>query len=293
MIYVTQGHEKGIGLEIFLKSYLMLSIPERENITLIVNQNELDRELQRLKLTHIKKKLKTIFPNQLYKTQTLNALIHALTLIKKNDILFTLPTSKDQLTFNNKKFLGYTEFLRYYFKNKNLAMFFYSDEIKILLLTDHIPHKNISKTLTQEFITSKIKLSLKSLKAHRIFNPEKIYMSGLNPHAGENQLLGKEEIHFIKAITQLKIKNLEGPLPGDTFHLKQNSSNNLLIYSSHEQGLPFFKSNAKFLGANITLGLPFIRLSVDHGTAFEIYGKNKANYLGCLYCLKKSLGLHQ
>lgn len=287
MIYVTAGHEKGIGLEVFLKSYSLLSRNDQKKICLIIDKKFFDGVKKRLFLSKLD--IKILEPSFKDYSFSLNSLLTALKVIKKNDVLFTLPTSKDQLKFKNKTHLGYTEFLRSFYKNQNLSMFFYSDYLKVLLLTDHLPLKNVSKIIMGTSLKTKLDLALKSLKQHKIFKSETIYYSGFNPHAGESGLLGKEDIQLKKNLNSLKIKNLKGPLPGDTLHLIPNLQDQLLIYTNHEQGLPFFKSKAQFLGANITLGLSFIRLSVDHGTAFDLYGKNKANYLGCLYCLKLAL----
>ena len=123
MIYVTQGHERGIGLEIFLKSFLLLSKEEKEDVTLIVEEKDLDTNLVDLKLSRANfKDLKVLHPKLKNKApSSTSSLITALELITATDILVTLPTSKDQLILDNKNMAGYTEFFRSYYKNANIV----------------------------------------------------------------------------------------------------------------------------------------------------------------------------
>ena len=118
------------------------------------------------------------------------------------------------------------------------------------------------------------------------FKLNTITFAGINPHAGENGLIGTGDENISRAIDILakEYSNIKffGPLSGDTLHLKSNSINDLLIYCFHDQALSYFKSKTGFLGANITIGLDYLRVSVDHGTAFDLYGKNSADYLGLI-----------
>lgn len=298
MIYITQGHEKGIGLEVFFKSFLTLSPNFDKQFTLIVNSQTLLENLKLLKLNYIispgllaiqNRNLRLIEFNDQSKPQSTVALEIALKEIQHHqDTLITLPTSKDQLLINNQHCLGYTEYLRNQFNLPDLAMFFYSESLKVLLLTDHLQLKEVPDTLNENLVIKKVSSAIAQFK----FN--NIYFAGINPHAGEGGLLGLDDKIISNSIISLQKLypqiNFQGPFSGDVLHYKINSKENqLLVYSFHDQGLVLFKSQQSLMGINITLGLPFLRLSVDHGTGFDIYGKNQANYLGCFYTLKKAL----
>jgi 4-hydroxythreonine-4-phosphate dehydrogenase len=140
-------------------------------------------------------------------------------------------------------------------------------------------------------IINKLQITLDNFKKY-FFPFNEVILAGINPHAGENGILGDEEKHIKSAITELEKsygKIFKGPVSGDTLHyLHDSTKNQLLVYMYHDQGLTQFKSQYGLIGLNITLGLPFLRLSVDHGTAFELYGKNKANISGMLYLFKQA-----
>jgi 4-hydroxythreonine-4-phosphate dehydrogenase len=305
MIYVTQGHEKGIGLEVFVKSFLQLSISDQKNFKLIGFRKSLEETLNLSKISfkffhnHYQigaSKLQFEEPGHQQLFESSSCLIHALERIKKSDFLFTLPTSKDQLFLKKKNQPGHTEFFRSFYQNKDISMFFFSPNIKTLLITDHIALKDVGSKISPKLIQSKIELVLSESKKYHLCQFDEILISGINPHVGENGLLGTEDKKIYKAIDSLKKSfpkvNFLGPFSGDTLslHLKPNRQQ-LLVYMFHDQGLSFFKSQMGLLGINISLGLPFLRTSVDHGTAFELYGKNQANFSGCLYVMKEMLKL--
>lgn len=290
MIYVTQGHEAGIGLEIFLKSFLLLSTEEKKLIRLIVDKKDFAKNQNDLKLNPNLFKELTIIENvKTTEFSSTNSLMTALPMMTSKDILVTMPTSKDQLLLENKNQAGYTEFFRSYYKNKNISMTFKGLGQNVLLITDHLPLKEVAATITSDLIEKKLSITLENFK-NFFFEFNEVIFSGINPHAGENGILGNEESMIKSAIVNLE-KNygpiFRGPYSGDTLHHYQDSSKQqLFVYMYHDQGLAQFKSHYGLIGLNITLGLPFIRLSVDHGTAFELYGKNKANVSGMLFLLK-------
>ncbi|MBC7427699.1 MAG: 4-hydroxythreonine-4-phosphate dehydrogenase PdxA [Bacteriovorax sp.] len=294
MIYVTQGHERGIGLEIFLKSFLLLSKEEKEGVTLIVEEKDLDTNLSDLKLSKINfKYLKTIHPKMAAAKipSSTSSLITALELIKPTDILITLPTSKDQLILNNKNMAGYTEFFRGYYKNANIAMTFKGLSQNVLLVTDHVALKDVSTMITKKLIVDKTNTTIEFYKKYFSAFDEVVF-SGINPHVGENGILGNEDFIIQNAIDELKNKHIlqfSGPYSGDTLHMHANDNKNqLFVYMYHDQGLAQFKSHHGLIGLNISMGLPFLRLSVDHGTAFDLYGKNKANSTGMIFLFKQA-----
>lgn len=295
-IFVTQGHEKGIGLEVFFKSILFLDPKDIKAITLVGTKDSIKDSLENLKLSYnikdnsielVNVSIKTHFLKKSKTSESLGSLDYVLKHIQENDILFTLPTSKDQLG----KHAGHTEYFRSHFNKQDLGMFFYSDELKILLLTDHIPLKSVSDVLTTASITSKINTALNSLKKANI-TIERVLVAGINPHAGEKGIIGKEDSNIETSLRQLKTKHkisFSGPYPADTIMIEKKSNQDLLVFMYHDQGLGIFKTTQGFIGSNITLGLPFLRISPDHGTSFALYGKNIADYRGCLFSLKSAL----
>lgn len=290
MIYVTQGHEKGIGLEIFLKSFLMLSHDQQKEIALVCSSKDFAQNLNDLGLKkETFSNLKCIPNEDVSGFSSTDSLLTSLKLMSPKDILVTLPTSKDQLKFNGKNMAGYTEFFRSFYNNKNIAMTFKGLHQNVLLITDHLPLKNVASSITEELIVEKLCLTLDNFNKY-FFAFEEVIFAGINPHAGENGILGDEEKHIRSAITKLEKtygKIFKGPVSGDTLHyVEDKAKKQLMVYMFHDQGLPQFKSQYGLIGLNVTLGLPFLRLSVDHGTAFELYGKNKANITGMLYLLK-------
>lgn len=297
MIYVTQGHEKGIGLEIFLKSYLMLSLFDRQQITLITKKEHFEEHLNWMGLRpSLFKDLKILFSGSDELPASSSTLLKALEVISNEDVLVTLPTSKDQLVYQKKCFAGYTEFFRAYFKKPEIAMTFKGADLDIMLVTDHVPLSKVSQIIDENLIVSKVKTTLEFFKKY-FYNFDEVIFAGINPHVGENGILGKEDDCISKAITILKPNfavSFKGPFSGDTLHVQHDpDKKQLFVYMFHDQGLPVFKSKFGFVGLNISMGLPFLRLSVDHGTAFELYGKNKGDITGMMYLLKVALEVNQ
>lgn len=284
-IYVTQGHENGIGIEIFLKAYAVLSKTKKDRISFIGYKKSLLKTISECKIPDIIiRDLTIIEPDTFVCSESLSSLVMGMKLSTKDDILITQPTTKDQLFFDNKHHLGHTEFFRYFYKNQNIPMSFIGLKSNTMLLTDHTALKDVVHLSEQE-IVEKVKAGLKGF--HQL-NPKlkDVYFSGINPHAGEGGLLGHEDAVISKAIQQLKHVlpdfRFHGPLSGDTLHLNR-SENNLLVYAYHDQGLAYFKSQNGLLGINTTFGLPYLRLSVDHGTAFNLYGKNLADFSSMMF----------
>ncbi len=282
MIYVTAGHERGIGLEVFLKAYGLLSSGQQSKFHLFVGE-EFEKLLpQNLKYTLVKK------------PYSHNALEQACDICKTDDILVTMPTTKDELFFEDKKVSGHTEYFRKRYDNDNIVMFFKSYEANVLLITDHIPLKEVPLRINAELIHDKVKICVDNYTKY-FGELSQIIISGINPHAGEGGILGSEESVITEAIENLKVKqDVSGPLPADGLFLNNSfRHDHLYVYMYHDQGLAPFKTLFKSKGANITFGLPFLRISVDHGTAFDLYGKDCANYMGAFYVLKMALKTHR
>lgn len=299
MIYVTQGHEKGVGLEIYFKSLLCLPQSKCEQFKLIAFKRSIEETLKTLQIDFNISHNKFFIGNRSFHyqepdnnlssyPQSSSTLLTALQKITEDDLLLTLPTSKDQLIFENKQFNGYTEFLRNYFNSPHLTMAFVSPSMVSALVSDHIPINELSPLLGPNYITAKITNAINTLQKIVTFN--RVLISGINPHAGEGGLIGHEDTNVasaIKALTRLfQDYQFNGPFPGDTMHFSHKSTEDFLIFMYHDQGLSLFKAMNGLIGTNITCGLPFIRASVDHGTAFNLFGKNQANYQGCLYTME-------
>ena len=308
MIHLTQGHEKSIGLEVLFKSLLMISATQTKGqLTLYISKEAL---VENLAFFHFDYSLignqflfegheiALVFLDRSSSTPlSTQALEQSLARIQKNDILLTLPTSKDQLIFQNQIVLGHTEFLRDYFNKPTIPMVFKGPELLFLLLSDHIPLNQVSSALTLELVVGKVRATLDGLE-HHFEKPLEVYFAGINPHAGEGGLFGSEDQILSQAINDLKASypgiEFRGPVSGDSLHhLFDSDKKQLFVYAYHDQALPLFKSKQVFWGLNISFGLPFLRLSVDHGTAFDLWGKNKANFLGCYDVLKTALRINK
>lgn len=297
MIYVTQGHEKGIGLEIFLKAFLMLGSEEKKNFTLIADKETLK---ETLKLSSLKasyfSKLHCIHPSPQSLPQSTTTLLEALHLLNAKDILVTLPTSKDQLIHQTRPCAGYTEFFRSYFGRSDIAMTFKGVGQDVMLITDHVALKEVTQVINEQLIVAKVDTTLEFFQKY-FYNFDEVIFSGINPHVGENGILGSEDECIKRAIITLEKKHnvfFRGPYSGDTLHIHSKEGiRQLFVYMFHDQGLAPFKSRFGFVGINMSMGLPFLRLSVDHGTAFDQYGKNKGDITGILYLLKIALEVNQ
>lgn len=199
----------------------------------------------------------------------------------KIDVLVTAPISKDTIHMAGFKFPGHTEYLAHLSGQEEALMMMVSGDLRVALVTSHIALKEVSKEVTEERVLSKILQLEKSLrKDFGIIRP-KIAVLGLNPHAGEKGAMGEEESTVISpAISKAYNQDILafGPYPADGFfgsRQYRNFDGVLAMY--HDQGLTGFKSLAFDDGVNYTAGLPIVRTSPDHGTAFDIAGQDKAN----------------
>lgn len=204
-------------------------------------------------------------------------------LIKKGKIqaITTAPISKEAINKAGFKFAGHTDFLAHLTHIRKYAMMFVSEILKVVLVTIHIPLHKAVRTISKKKILTTIRLTQQAFRDYFEIKNPKIGVAGLNPHAGEAGLLGKEEEkEIIPAIevAQRKGINVTGPYPPDTiFYRAIKGEFDVVIAMYHDQGLIPLKLLAFDCAVNVTLGLPIIRTSPDHGTAFEIVGKNKAN----------------
>ena len=202
------------------------------------------------------------------------------------------PISKKH--FLNGKFEGITEYLAYKtYKQNNVAMLIYNKLLSVCPVTTHIPLKNVHKKISSKLILDKIILINEFYKKKIGKNP-KIAVTGLNPHC-ESNLIDSEEKKIIYPAIKMALKrkiNLKGPFPADTLFMKNNINKfNVVVGMYHDQVITALKTIHNFNAINITLGLPFIRISPDHGTNNQMLGKNKsdpASLIEALNFLKKT-----
>ncbi len=197
------------------------------------------------------------------------------------DALVTAPINKDNIQSEQFNFPGHTEYLQSRDNAAESLMFLVSDTLRVGVVTGHIPVSKVAESITGEKILAKLKLMNESLRNDFWIRKPKIAVLGLNPHAGDNGLIGDEEKNIIiPAIEEATNNNMLvfGPYPADGFfangsYLKFDAV--LAMY--HDQGLIPFKQIAFESGVNFTAGLNFVRTSPDHGTAYDIAGKNQAS----------------
>jgi 4-hydroxythreonine-4-phosphate dehydrogenase len=195
--------------------------------------------------------------------------------------LITAPVHKANINAAGIPFTGHTEFFAQYFAVETVVMMLACEQMKVALVTTHLPLRLVPDAISTSLIVKVItQLHHSLINQFRIANP-KIKVAGLNPHAGESGYLGREEIEVITpALSLLKNQgmDIDGPLPADTMFTPEHLRNcDAYVAMYHDQGLPVLKYAGFNQAVNVTLGLPIIRTSVDHGTALELAGKNKAD----------------
>ena len=197
------------------------------------------------------------------------------------DGFVTGPIDKNTIHGDDFPYRGHTEYLTNEFNATESLMLMVGNDLKVGLVTEHVPVKDIASFITRERVELKIRLLEMSLKNDFHISKPKIAVLGLNPHAGDEGLLGKEEIDAIKpVIIDLKNKGklIMGPFPADGFFAShQHTKYDAVLAMYHDQGLVAFKTLAFDNGVNYTAGLPVVRTSPDHGTAYAIAGKNQAD----------------
>jgi len=196
--------------------------------------------------------------------------------VNKNCVgMLTGPINKAVINQSGIEFIGHTEYLADLTQTPKTVMLLATDQLKVALATTHLALKDVSKNITKESLIKVITIIHNDFKYLGVKNPS-ILVCGLNPHAGENGYLGDEELITITpALNSLKKSgiNLIGPVPADTAFTPDSLKNiDVVLAMYHDQGLPVLKAKGFKNAANITLGLPFIRTSVDHGTALDLAG---------------------
>jgi 4-hydroxythreonine-4-phosphate dehydrogenase len=211
-----------------------------------------------------------------------DVIVRAVEAAQRGDVqaIATAPVNKEAFRLAGLEWSGHTDLLAHLTGARHVAMMFYSDALRVVLATVHIPLAQVSRALTRASLEATIALTAAELPRFGIARP-RIAVAGLNPHAGEHGLFGTEEAVTIgPAIEACRARGVDvsGPFPGDTVFVRARRGEfDAVIACYHDQGLIPVKLVAFGQAVNVTLGLPIIRTSVDHGTAFDIAGKGIAD----------------
>ena len=303
-IAITTGDPNGIGTEITIKALNLLNIPPRD-VVIISNSKvlnaygSLNNDYEIIEVDYDSKVRAGEVSAQAgdFSYRLLEKACEI-----KPKFIVTAPTSKEAMNLGGHKFSGQTEVLEKFLAHdgQKAEMLFVSKDFRILLLTRHLPLKDVSKKLTKELIIEKTERLRFYFQNYLYINRPSFALCALNPHAGENGLIGKEEdeimVPAIEAIRNRGI-NITNPLPADTLFINgvQNYLNgkkspyDCYIACYHDQGLIPIKCVASEKTVNMTIGLDIIRTSPSHGTAFDIAGKNIANPESMMEAIKYCL----
>ncbi|MFL5766029.1 MAG: 4-hydroxythreonine-4-phosphate dehydrogenase PdxA [Bacteroidia bacterium] len=307
IVAISQGDINGIGMEVIIKTFLdpqmleictpvvfssvktasfhrkMLNI-EDFSFNQIKDISEINHK--RANLVNVYEEDVAIEPGKqtpaggTYAFKSLEAAAFALAQGKAH-VLVTAPINKENIQSEEFKFPGHTEYLEERFGDGNSLMFLVGDTLRVAVVTGHIPVTKVAAELSTEKIIKKLKTLNKSLVQDFGIRKPKIAVLGLNPHAGDNGVIGTEEKDIIiPAINQMKAEGMivYGPYPADGFFGNETYKQfDAVLAMYHDQGLVPFKTIAFNSGVNFTAGLPVVRTSPDHGTAYDIAGKNMAS----------------
>lgn len=300
-IGITIGDPSGVGPEVTIKSLCNFAIPRDCEIFVFADRsalvkNGLKNSRHKFNLIDLMKIKESEFRfgklSKKFGLASFAYLQEAVKFLKRGGIngLVTAPVSKEAISLNKIEFSGHTEFLASEFKVKDFLMMFVSKRLKISLVTRHIALNDVPGKINKENVFTAVLLTYNALGDYFGIKNPKIAVAGLNPHASEDGLMGNEEDRIIKpAITKFrKISGrIYGPIPPDTiFKRALDKEFDAVVCMYHDQGLIPFKMLDFSTGVNFTAGLPFIRTSCVHGTAFDIAGKDKADYRSMLEAIR-------
>jgi 4-hydroxythreonine-4-phosphate dehydrogenase len=285
VIAITMGDPQGIGPEVIRKALVNKSLLAAGRFIVVGDKKILGRVHSSVGVVDV--------PYKSAGEGSLKFLDKAILLIKGGvaDALVTAPLSKENVSRYHKNFVGHTEYLAQAFGVQHFDMMFIAAGMRLTIVTRHVPLKEVPKLITQKAVFNSIALMAQTLKDKFKIRSPRIAVLGLNPHAGEGGLLGSEDHkHILPAVAQAKAQgiNANGPLPADTFFAFSPNKNPYdgIIAMYHDQGLTPLKGLYMKELVNFTAGLPFVRTSPAHGTAFDIVGQNKADPSSMLSALK-------
>lgn len=320
---ITHGDINGVGYEVILKAFenstmLDLCIPivygspkvatyHRKAIdsptafTIINKADEASRaKLNILSCVDDEAKVELGNPTEEAGKAALAALERALADYREGliDVLVTAPINKNTIQAENFRFPGHTEYIQERVgEGEKALMILMKDELRVALVTGHVPVSNIASALTKELIQEKLTIFEQSLKRDFLIEKPRIAVLALNPHAGDGGLIGTEEQDIIiPAMAEMKEKGMfcYGPYPADGFFgSEQYTKFDGILAMYHDQGLAPFKALAMEEGVNYTAGLPIVRTSPAHGTAYDIAGKGVASELSLCHAIYTALDVHR
>lgn len=293
-IVITTGDPAGIGPEVIIKSLLQLE-RTKTNFLILGQANQFTVLTKKLpQVTVIDPFVKSRFPEGMLSFKWVE---YAIDLAKQRKVraMVTGPISKEKWHEAGIKFAGHTELLAEKAGTKNYAMAFYSRQLKVVLGTIHLPLQKVASAISTASIFQKIVLANDFCRRFGILKA-RLAVCGLNPHAGENGLMGTEEKTIIKPAVERAAAqglNVTGPLPADTvfYETVKLKKYDVVVSMYHDQALGPLKMLAFDKAVNVTLGLPFVRTSPDHGTAFNIAGKGIGNPQSMLEAIKLAIRL--
>ncbi len=258
----------------------------------IISTNEADESSSKVSIINLPDcRVKTGYPTKSSGLASYQALQTSFSLFKSKiaDAVITAPVSKTALNMAGIKFPGQTEMFAKWSGSKEYVMTFLSNRLNVALQTIHIPLKNVHKFLNEKELEATFNVLIRTLKRDLAIKSPRIALLGLNPHAGENGLIGTEEEKIVKpAIKKYSRKIvIDGPFPADAFFAKKLFTNyNFVLGMYHDQVLIPFKYLNSGFGVNYTAGLPIVRTSPDHGVAYDIAGKNIADEKSMLQAVR-------
>ena len=205
------------------------------------------------------------------------------------DAIATAPINKEAFAEAGLPWRGHTELLAHLTGARSVAMMFYAESLRVILATVHIPLAEVPRALTREVLEDTIALAASELPRFGVAAP-RLALAGLNPHAGEHGIIGREEGDVLEpavAASRARGIAIEGPLPADTVFVRaMRGEFDAVVACYHDQGLIPIKLVAFGSAVNVTLGLPVVRTSVDHGTAFDIAGRGVADPSSLVQAIK-------
>jgi len=291
-IAITPGEPAGIGPDLCI---MLAQQPLPCHISLIADPELLDQRAAQLGLSIHTSEYLDIIPvplrrpvesgklnpdNAAYVLQTLDIAVQGC-LQKDFHAMVTAPVHKGIINDAGFPFSGHTEYLAEKCQTDDVVMMLATQGLRVALATTHLPLAQVSAAITRDKLSSVITILHRDLVQRMQIPEPKIYVCGLNPHAGEGGHLGREEIEVIEPLLEeLRQQGMQlyGPLPADTlFTPKYLQHADVVLAMYHDQGLPVLKHMGFGRAINITLGLPVIRTSVDHGTALDLAGSGKAD----------------
>ncbi len=304
-IAISMGDPLGIGPEVVIKAFLTIK-SQRQVRFLVCGERAVFAGLRNSKTFFNRDDV--IFldvgtaknPNKKIKagTEAFKSLAMATMLVKSGvaHSLVTAPICKEHMNLAGFKFPGHTEYLCHEFGVKKFAMMLFNERLKVVLATIHEPISRVPKLVSKPLIKEKLELTTLVLQKHFGITKPRVAVCGLNPHAGEAGLIGSEDLKIVTpAIKEFcaKTKNVlvMGPVSADTiFYRALNGEFDVVLALYHDQGLIPIKTTGFDTGVNMTLGLPFVRTSPDHGTAFDIAGKNRACPKSMIAAIEMAIG---